>query len=195
MHELDTGKPTDNPETSKFQGIIFGRESKNITDILGTDGDVYTLQILGEGTSVPAQSLLHLNTTEVLNVEESEETSHLISDKFTTKELTATLVSATTFCGSLSGNATTATNLNSARTFSFTGGDISGSASSNTGGYSITAAIINGAVTNDKIAKSTIKTEKLGFDVTMTLSVEEEEGDENNEHMTLTLCAPTLSNK
>lgn len=83
LHELDTGKPTDNPETSNFQGIIFDRESENIINILGTDGDVYVLQLLGEGTSVPVQSLLHSNTTEILD----GASSNYISDEFTTKQL------------------------------------------------------------------------------------------------------------
>lgn len=198
----------------KFQGVIFGSTEDEVK-VKGEN--YYTLRLLvkdGDAFRVPAQSLLHLNTAEILNVEESNETSDPISDKFTTKELaasesissagtltvegdttlasvTATSVSAPTFYGSLSGNAETATNLNSVRTFSFTGGDISGSATSSTGGYSITAAIINGAVINDKLADSTIKIEKLGFGVNMTLTV----AGDDVEHQVLTLCVPTLDNK
>lgn len=92
LHELDTGKPTDNPETSVFQGVVFDRTENEVRTALKTaegvvDGDVYVLQLLGENTSVPAQSLLHLNTTEILNIENSNETTDSISDKFTTKKL------------------------------------------------------------------------------------------------------------
>lgn len=258
LHELDTGKPTDNPETSNFQGIIFDRDSEKITTALGKDGDVYILQLLGEGTSVPVQSLLHLNTTEILDGASSD----YISDKFTTKQLnvsesisdagtltigghttlstltvsntqiTGTLtvsgsttlntlatesnasiggtlnvtgkttlnsnltanghtITASTFVGSLSGNASTASNFNSSRTFTFSEGDISGSATSSTGGYTITASIIDNAVTNDKIANETIKTEKLGFNLNMVLDVD---GEDDN-HKTLTISLPTLNNK
>ena len=72
MHELDTGKPTDNPETSVFQGVVFDKTEDAVRTALKTaggvvDGDVYVLQLLGENTSVPAKSLLHLNTTEILD--------------------------------------------------------------------------------------------------------------------------------
>lgn len=205
VHELDTGKPTDNPETSVFQGVVFDRTEDEVRNALKTaggvvDGEVYVLQILGSDTSVPVQSLLHIKSSEVLD----GNTDNYINSVFTTNNLTsnnsiksngtltvvghttlasvtATLVSAPTFSGSLSGNADTATNLNSNRTFSFTGGDISGSATSSTGGYNITASIIdthvttgkiaNKAVTNDKLADNTIKTGKLGFNVTMILTV------------------------
>lgn len=205
----------------QFEGIIFGTTEDEVNG--GGGENYYTLLLLTKdtGTStfkVPAQSLLHLNTTEILD----GASSNYISDKFTTKQLdasesisdagtltvsgtttlntltanntqitgtlsveghttlasvTATFVSAPTFSGSLSGNATTATNLSDERTFSFTGGDISGSATSSTGGYNITASIIDAhvttgkiadeAVTNDKLADGTIKKEKLGFDLSV----------------------------
>lgn len=94
-------------------------------------------------------------------------------------------ITAPTFVGSLSGNFTTS------RTFTFSGGDISGSTSSNSGNYTVSATINNGAVTNDKILDGTIKTEKLGFNLNMTLSVT---GDDS-EHKTLTISLPTLNNK
>lgn len=216
-----------------FQGIMFGNKEADVNSqdhtllLLKKDGDIF---------KTPVQSLLHVNTTEILNGDNS---SDYISDKFTTKNLivsqstpddgtltvtgattlntltanntqiTGTLnvtgettlssnltasghtITASTFVGSLSGNATTATNFNSSRTFTFSGGDISGSASSNSGAYTVTATINKGAVTNDKLADGTIKTEKLGFDLTMTLTVT----GSDNEHMQLTLSAPTLSNK
>ena len=92
VHELDTGKPADNPETSVFQGVVFDRTEDKVRTALKTaegvvDGDVYVLQLLGENTSVPVQSLLHLNTTEILNIENSNETADSISNKFTTKKL------------------------------------------------------------------------------------------------------------
>ena len=254
LHELDTGKPTDNPETSNFQGIIFDRESENITNILGTDGDVYVLQLLGEGTSIPAQSLLHIKSSEILD----GDTDNYINSVFTTNNLicnnsiksngtlnvtgettlntlatgsnasingtlgvtghttlntltatnttvkeilnvtgettlntltasnttisgtlivegdttlasvTATFVSAPTFSGSLSGNATTATNFDGDRTFSFTEGDISGSATSSTGGYNITASIIDAHVTTGKINDKAVTNAKLADEAVTT---------------------------
>ncbi len=266
LHELDTGKPTDNPENSNFQGIIFDRESKKITDFLGTDSDVYVLQLLGEGTSIPAQSLLHIKSSEILD----GDTDNYINSVFTTNNLTSNnsiksngtltvagettlntlatesnasiggtlnvtgkttlnsnltanghTITASTFVGSLSGNASTASNFNSSRTFTFSEGDISGSATSSTGGYTVTASIIDNhvteakiadsavttnkikdrnittpkigdnAVTNDKIANETIKTEKLGFNLNMILDVD---GEDDN-HKTLTISLPTLNNK
>lgn len=220
----------------QFQGIIFGTAEDEVS---GGQGENYhTLRLLvkdGDIFKVPAQSLLHLNTTEILN----GASSNYISDKFTTKQLdalesisdagtltvegdttlstltasntqiTGTLnvtgdvtlnsnltanghtITASTFVGSLSGNATTASNFNSSRTFTFSEGDISGSTSSDSGNYTITASIRDEAVTNGKLADRTIKTEKLGFDLTMTLTVT----GSDNEHMQLTLSAPTLSNK
>lgn len=135
LHELDTGKPTDNPETSKFQGIIFDRKSKNITDVLGTDGDVYTLQILGEGTSVPAKSLLNLNTTEILDGDSSD----YISDKFTTKTLT-----------------TSTLNVNGLTTLS---GDLSSDSKITT------TSEFEGALSGSWIKNSSITTNKLGFEL------------------------------
>ena len=202
----------------QFQGIIFGTAEDEVS---GGQGENYhTLRLLvkdGDTFKVPAQSLLHLNTTEILD----GASSNYISDKFTTKQLdalesisnagtltvggdttlasvTATFISAPTFSGSLSGNATTATNLSDERTFSFTGGDISGSATSSTGGYNITASIIdkhvttrkiaNEAVTNDKLANGTIKKEKLGFD--LSVDVDPTSGD----HCVLIIKAPSSDN-
>ena len=360
LHELDTGKPTDNPETSVFQGVVFDRTENEVRTALKTvggvvDEDVYVLQLLGEGTSVPVRSLLHIKSSEILD----GDTDNYINSVFTTNDLTcnnsiksngtltvigettlntlatssntsiggtltvsgattlntlftesnasikgtlgvtgdttlstltatnttvretlnvtgettlsaltasnttisgaltvtgattlntltasntqitgtlnvvgdttlasvnATFVSAPTFSGSLSGNATTATNFDSDRNFTFSGGDISGSATSSTGGYTIAASIIadhvteakikndavttnkiknssitaskidNGAVTNDKIANETIKVEKLGFNLNMVLKVDMV-GEDDNEHQTLTISIPTLNNK
>lgn len=227
LHDLDV--------KDEFQGVVFGTSKEDVEAKFGEFDSIYTLHLLENGV-VPAQSLLHLNTAEILNGDNSAD---YISDKFNTKQLnvsesisdagtltvtgattlntltanntqiTGTLnvtgettlssnltasghtITASTFVGSLSGNATTATNFNSSRTFTFSGGDISGSASSNSGAYTVTATINKGAVTNDKLADGTIKTEKLGFDLTMTLTVT----GSDNEHMQLTLSAPTLSNK
>lgn len=204
-------------QESQFQGVLFDGESS---------GGTHTLQLLDKEGNVPATSLLHIKTDEILNKEEAT----YISDYFTTSSLNtinATIgaltvaghttlstltvtgdtilnsgltasgqtITASTFVGSLSGNATTASNFNSDRNFTFSDGDISGSATSSTGGYKIAASIIDnhvteakiadGAVTNDKITDGTIKTEKIGFGVTMTLTVSDK---------TLVLSVPELEN-
>ena len=187
-----------------FQGILFDNNPS---------GGTYTLQLLDNNGNVPATSRLHVKTTEILD----GSTSNYISSSFTTNTLSITsnasiggtltvsgsttlnddltagehTITASTFVGSLNGNADTASNFNSDRTFSFSEGDISGSATSSTGSYTVTASIIDGKVveskianaavttnkikdknvTNDKIADNTIKKAKLGFDVTMTLTV------------------------
>lgn len=260
LHDLDVN--------DKFQGVVFGISKEDVESKFGESDSIYTLHLLENGV-VPAQSLLHLNTTEILD----GASSNYISDKFTTKQLnvsesisdtgtlnvtghttlstltasnttisgaltvteettlasviannthitetlnvgghttlstltatnttvsgtltviekttlntlttesnvsiggtlnvtgdttlasvTATFVSAPTFSGSLSGNATTATNFNSSRTFTFSGGDISGSATSSTGGYTIAASIIDNHVTEAKIKDSAVTTNKI----------------------------------
>lgn len=49
------------------------------------DGDVYVLQLLGENTSVPVQSLLHVKSSEVLD----GDTDNYINSVFTTNNLTS----------------------------------------------------------------------------------------------------------
>lgn len=171
-------------QSLQFQGVLFDDK---------TSGGTYTLQLLDDAGNVPATSLLHVKSTEILD----GGSSNYISTNFTTGTLTANSatittsltasanITAPTFVGSLSGNFTTS------RTFTFSGGDISGSNSSNSGNYTVSATINNGAVTNDKIKDGTIKTEKLGFNLNMTLSVT---GDDS-EHKTLTISLPTLNNK
>lgn len=163
--KVEGGESTD----TEFKGVLF-----NTLSTTSSTGGTYTLQLLDGSGSVPARSLLHLNTTEILDGDGSDKTANYISDKFTTNTLNANNII-----------------LNTPTTFSFSGGDISGSATSSTGAYTVTATINNGAVNNDKIADGTIKTEKLGFNLNMTLSVT---GDDS-EHKTLTISLPTLNNK
>lgn len=148
-------------ESTEFKGVLFDNSST---------GGTYTLQLLDESSNVPVQSLLHMKSNEILD----GDTSNYINSVFTTNTLNANNII-----------------LNTPTTFSFSGGDISGSATSSTGAYTVTATINNGAVNNDKIADGTIKTEKLGFKLNMTLSVT---GDDS-EHKTLTISLPTLNNK
>ena len=243
LHDLDVD--------GNFKGIVFGTSEEDVRSKFKESDYIHTLHLLQEG-EVPARSLLHSNTTEILDGDGSDKTANYISDKFTTKDLIANTlttssnafiggtltvtgetilnsnltanghtITASTFVGSLKGNADTASNFNSSRTFTFSGGDISGSATSKTGGYTITASIIDShvtankikdanvttpkikdaaitnskiedsAVTNDKIADGTIKTEKLGFSLGMELSVD---GDDEN-YQILTINIPTLNNK
>lgn len=222
--ELDAIEILDKED--KFQGIIFGTTEDEVN---GEQGENYhTLRLLvkdGDTFKVPAQSLLHIKSSEVLD----GDTDNYINSVFTTNDLTcnnsiksngtlavtgvttlntlstqsntsiggtlnvtgettlstltanntqikgtlnvegattlasvtATFVSAPTFSGSLSGNATTATNFNSSRKFTFSDGDISGSADSSTGGYTIAASIIDDHVTEAKIKDDAVTTNKI----------------------------------
>lgn len=141
----------DEGESTEFKGVLFDTSS---------EGGTYTLQLLDGNGNVPVTSLLHVKSNEILD----GTTSNYISSVFTTNTLNADNIK-----------------LNTPITFSFSGGDISGSATSSNGAYTVTATINNGA----------IKVEKLGFDLNMTLSVT---GDDS-EHKTLTISLPTLNNK
>ena len=108
---------------------------------------------------------------------------------------TGKTITASTFVGSLSGNANTANSFSDNRTISLTGA-VSGSSTSTNGNHSISTTlasnivktdnIANKNVTNEKIADSTIKTAKLGFGITMTLTV--------NDGI-LSISLPTLTDK
>ena len=130
------------------------------------------------------------------------------------------MIIANTFSGALAGNANTASNFNSKRTLSLTG-PITGTSTASSGNHSIATSITDGAVTtskiagksvttdkindsavttdkiadenvtNVKIADSTIKKEKLGFDITMTLSV----NTADPEHGILVITTPSLTDK
>lgn len=200
--KLDTGTG----QASQFQGVWF-----NGTKEEGT----YTLQLLDESDKVPITSLLHTKTSEILD----GDTSNYINTNFTTGNLTVTgdtkltgdviatgkTITASTFVGSLSGNANTASNFNSERTLKLTG-PVTGTLTTSSFNGSIattittsavttdtindsavtTSKIANQSVTNEKIANSTIKKEKLGFGIAMTLTV--------NDGI-LSISLPTFENK
>ena len=190
--KLDTGTG----QASQFQGVWF-----NGTKEEGT----YTLQLLDESSKVPITSLLHTKTSEILD----GDTSNYINTNFTTGNLTVTgdtkltgdviatgkTITASTFVGSLSGNANTASSFSDDRTISLTGA-VSGSSTSTNGNHSISTTLASNivktdniadkSVTNEKIVDSTIKTAKLGFGITMTLTV--------NDGI-LSISLPTLTDK
>lgn len=192
-------------QSSQFQGVLFDKSAS---------GGTYTLQLLDAEGNIPATSLLHVKTNEILD----GESSNYINNSFTTTSLTTTSLNTTnatigtltvTGTTSLSGNVnaagqtitasifegTLAGKLKTARTISLSG-DISGhadfDASANVTinteigeGKVGTAELATNAVTSDKVAAGAITTEKLGFGVTMTLTVSD---------TTLVLSIPKLEN-
>lgn len=187
-------------QSSQFQGVLFDGVAP---------GGTYTLQLLDAGGNIPATSLLHTETDEILD----KGTSKYISDSFTTSSLntTSATIGTLTVTGttSLSGNVNAAGQtitasifegdlvgkLKTARTISLSG-DISGHAdfdasknvtiSTEIGAGKVgTVELAADAVTTDKVVTGAITTEKIGFDVTMTLTVSD---------TTLVLSLPKLEN-
>lgn len=215
-------------QSSQFQGVWFDSKST---------GGTYDLQLLDDNGHIPATSLLHVKTNEILDGESSNyinnsftttslTTSSLNATNATTETLTVTgssnlkgavtvsstltvsgatsladttvstltvkgsvnaadqTITASTFIGNLIGNADTASTFSSNRTITLTG-PITGSSTSSDGVHSISTTITTSAVTTEKIADKAVTTEKLGFGVTMTLTVNDK---------TLVLSVPKLEN-
>lgn len=146
----------------KFQGIIFGSTENEVK----AEGENYhTLQLLvkdGDTFKIPAKSLLHLNTTEILDGDSSD----YISDKFTTKTLTTSTLSVnglTTLSGDLSSDSKITTT------------------------STINASEFEGALSGSWIKDNTITTSKLGFE--LGVKVDSTSGDD---HCTLKIKAPTI---
>ena len=149
---------------NQFQGIIFGTTEDEVN---GGQGENYhTLRLLvkdGDTFKVPAQSLLHLNTTEILNGDNS---SDYVSDKFNTNTLTTSTLNVnglTTLSGDLKSNAKITTT------------------------STISASEFEGALSGSWIKDNTITTSKLGFG--LGVKVDSTSGDD---HCTLKIKAPTI---
>lgn len=121
----------------KFQGIIFGSTENEVK----AEGENYhTLRLLvkdGDTFKIPAKSLLHLNTTEILDGDSSD----YISDNFTTKTLTTSTLNVkglTTLSGDLSSDSKITT-----------------------------TSEFEGALSGSWIKNSSITTNKLGFELSV----------------------------
>lgn len=174
-------------QTSQFQGVLFNNNPS---------GGTHTLQLLDGNGNVPATSLLHTETNEILNAG----TSNYISDYFTTTSLNTTsatigtltvtgrvnapgqTITASVFDGDLKGKLTTARNISLS-------GDISGSVgfdaskdvtinteigSGKVGTNELATdavtreKILNEAINSDKIAPQGIATNNLALDAVTT---------------------------
>lgn len=125
-------------QESQFQGVLFNGEA-------GEDSDgTYTLQLLDKEGKVPATSLLHIETNEILD----KGTSNYISDSFTTSSLNATNATINTLTNT---NATIGNITLSESTISTTDGStISFNTSINSGSITLRAgSILTGNVTGN----------------------------------------------
>lgn len=216
--KLDTG--TD--PGSQFQGVWFNGTKEEgtytlqlldesskvpITSLLHTktseilDGDtsnyINTNFTTGNLTVTGSTSLAGLTAGTTTLGSTTISTLTVTGDTKLTGDVIATgkTITASTFVGSLSGNANTASSFSDDRTISLTGA-VSGSSTSTNGNHSISTTLASNivktdniadkSVTNEKIADSTIKTAKLGFGITMTLTV--------NDGI-LSISLPTLTDK
>ena len=175
----------DNEETTEFQGVYFGGTLSDVQSALGNDPDqtstqIYTLHLWNKEGKIPASSLLHYTTEEILD----GDTDATIAENFTSAQITATAATISTISGTLRGNADTATAFSSNRTLTLTGG-VTGS---------ITTSTFDNVTIPTTIPANTVTIDMLGFTLSMILRVEPDD-DPSEEYATLALSLPLFTPK